>query len=170
MDHILVTTLMFYMAGLSLYMFCRHPNPPISQADDSNHQLYGVVPVKERGWVSPLLLLLPPVLAVLLCLPVPLMQMTHQMIALPGGLVCTSPEIDRAVEMLFGLILPATVYSVLPGYRKFCSQPDTSDLRRCKRDQYLTSDTAMDTMNTTDTLNHSQSSLDLELVTRGHYS
>jgi len=264
MDHILVTTLMFYMAGLSLYMFCRHPNPPISQDDDTDYKLYGVVPVKERAWVSPLLLLLPPVLAVLLCLPVPLMQMTHQMIALPGGLVCTSPEIEqfstyetsvailgfllpasivvclmvglsirrciscsggtcvssfckeemclalvtlpylasylaiylpildhylgkldmpgtgmqtvitpeiaRAVEMLFGLILPATVYSVLGGYRKFCSQPDTSDLRRCKREQYLTSDTAMDTMDTTDTLNHSQSSLDLELVTRGNYS
>jgi len=264
MDHILVSTLMFYMAGLSLYMFCRHPNPPISQADETNYKLYGVVPVKERAWVSPLLLFLPPVLAVLLCLPVPLMQMTHQMIALPGGLVCTSPEIEqfstyetsvailgfllpasivvclvvglsirrciscsggtcvssfckeemclalvtlpyiasylaiylpildhylgkldmpdtgmqtvitpeiaRAVEMLFGLILPATVYSVLGGYRKFCSHPDTSDLKRCKREHYLTSDTAMDTMNTMDTINHSQSSLDLELVTRGNYS
>ena len=39
MDHILVTTLMFYMAGLSLYMFCRHPNPPISQDDDTDYKV-----------------------------------------------------------------------------------------------------------------------------------
>ena len=223
-------------------------------------QLYGVVPVKEKAWVSPLLLLLPPLLAVLLCLPVPLMQMTHRMIALPGGLVCTSPEIQqfstyetsvailgfllpgsivvclvlglsirrciscsggtcvssfckeemclalltlpylasylaiylpiidhyldkldmpitgiqavitpeiaRAMEMLLGLLLPAIMYSVLGGYRQFCSQPDTSDLRRCKREQYLTPDTAMDN----NTITHSQSSLDLELVTRSTYS
>ena len=34
-DHILVTTLMFYMAGLSLYMFCRHPNPTISELSET---------------------------------------------------------------------------------------------------------------------------------------
>jgi len=260
LDHILVATLMFYMAALSLYMFCRHPNPAIVETNETTYKLYGVVPVKEKAWVSPLLLLLPPLLAVLLCLPVPLMQMTHRMIALPGGLVCTSPEIQqfstyetsvailgfllpgsivvclvlglsirrciscsggtcvssfckeemclalltlpylasylaiylpiidhyldkldmpitgiqavitpeiaRAMEMLLGLLLPAIMYSVLGGYRQFCSQPDTSDLRRCKREQYLTPDTAMDN----NTITHSQSSLDLELVTRSTYS
>ena len=35
-DHILMTTLMFYMAGLSLYMFCRHPNPSISEPRETN--------------------------------------------------------------------------------------------------------------------------------------
>ena len=33
-DHILMTTLMFYLAGLSVYMFCRYPNPPISAASE----------------------------------------------------------------------------------------------------------------------------------------
>ena len=28
-DHILMTSLMFYMATLSLYIFCRQPNPPV---------------------------------------------------------------------------------------------------------------------------------------------
>ena len=28
-DHILMTVLMFYLAALSLYLFCRHPNPPV---------------------------------------------------------------------------------------------------------------------------------------------
>ena len=34
-DHILMTTLMFYLAGLSVYMFCRHPNPPIFAASET---------------------------------------------------------------------------------------------------------------------------------------
>ena len=34
-DHILMTTLMFYLAGLSVYIFCRHPNPPISVASEA---------------------------------------------------------------------------------------------------------------------------------------
>ena len=34
-DHILMTTLMFYLAGLSVYMFCRYPNPPISAASEA---------------------------------------------------------------------------------------------------------------------------------------
>jgi hypothetical protein len=34
-DHILMTTLMFYLAGLSVYMFCRHPNPPIFAASEA---------------------------------------------------------------------------------------------------------------------------------------
>ena len=113
-----------------------------------------------------------PYLASYLAIYLPILDHYLGKLDMPGTGMQTviTPEIARAVEMLFGLILPAIVYSVLPGYRKFCSQPDTSDLRRCKREQYLTSDTAMDTMDTTDTLNHSQSSLDLELVTRGNYS
>ena len=35
LDHILMTTLMFYLAGLSIYMFCRFPNPPISAASET---------------------------------------------------------------------------------------------------------------------------------------
>jgi len=259
LDHILVTTLMFYLAALSLYMFCRPPNPAISQPNETTYKLYGVVPVKESAWVAPLLLLLPPVLAVLLCLPVPLLHMTHSMIALPGGLVCTSheiqefttyetsvgilgfllpasivvclvlglsirrciscsggtcvssfckeemvlalltlpyiasylaiylptldhyltkldmdqtglqavitPEIARAMEMVLCLLLPLVVYSILRGYRHFSSEPDSSDLRRCKKEHYDTAGTARDTT----LISHSQSSLDLELVTRNSY-
>jgi len=255
-DHILVTTLMFYLAALSLYMFCRHPNPVISEPNETTYKLYGIVPVKERSWVSPLLLLLPPVLAGLLCLPVPLMHMTHPMIALPGGQVCNSPEIEqfttyetsvailgfilpgsivaclmfglsirrciscsggtcvssfckeemslafltlpyiaaylainlpildhyldkldlaqtglqtyitpeiaRAAEMVLGLLLPLVVYMFLRGYRQFSSEPDTSDLRRSKKENYNTADTALDSTRM------SQSSLDLELVTRSN--
>ena len=35
-DHILMATLMFYMAALSLYMFCRHPNPSVSELSETS--------------------------------------------------------------------------------------------------------------------------------------
>jgi len=256
-DHILMATLMFYMAALSLYMFCRHPNPSVSELSETSLKVYGIVPVKERSWVSPLLLLLPPFLAVLLCLPVPLLHETHPMIALPGGSVCNineadkfntyqssvailgfllpgaivvcltlglsvrrciscsggtcvssfckeemalafltlpylaaylamylplldhylvkldhsktgldqylTPEIARASEMVLGLLLPAVVYSVLPGYRKFSSEPDGSDIRRSKKERYNVSATAPDSTRL------SNESLDIELLTRKVY-
>ena len=34
-DHVLMTSLMFYLADLSVYIFCRLPNPPITTADES---------------------------------------------------------------------------------------------------------------------------------------
>jgi len=256
-DHILMTTLMFYMAGLSLYMFCRHPNPSISEPRETNLKLYGILPVTERSWVSPLVLLLPPVLAVLLCLPIPLLHETHPMIALPGASLCNiheslkfntyqssvailgfllpaaiviclmiglsirrciscsggtcvssfckeemslgfltlpyiaaylamflplldhyllkldlpqtglqpylTPEIARAIEMMMGLLLPIVVYSVLPGYRRFTSDPDASDLRRSQKENYSLSATAQDSTRL------SQESMDLALVTRNGY-
>ena len=220
-------------------------------------QLYGIVPVKERWWVSPLLLLLPPLLGVLLCLPIPLMHMPHPMIALPGGLVCNSPEIQqfntyqssvailgfllpsaivtclmiglsirrciscsggtcissfckeemslafltlpyiaaylamylplldhylgkldlaqtglqqyltpeiaRASEMALGLLLPAVVFSVLPGYRKFSSEPDTDDLNRSRRETDKQAATAEESRRL------SKESMDIELLTRKCY-
>jgi len=256
-DHILMTTLMFYMAGLSLYMFCRHPNPNMSDADETTLKLYGIVPAKERRWVAPLILLLPPLLAVLLCLPVPLLQETHQMSALPEGVMCSvspavkfntyqssvailgfllpsaivfalmiglsirrciscsggtcvssfckeemslalltlpyiasylamylplldhyldklnmsqtgiqpylTPEIARAMEMGMGLLLPIVVYSLLPGYRKFSSEPDDSDLKKNKKKSYNQSLTAPISSRL------SQDSLDLDLMTRNSY-
>eukprot|EP00092_Neocalanus_flemingeri_P064416 GFUD01078171.1.p1 GENE.GFUD01078171.1~~GFUD01078171.1.p1 ORF type:complete len:375 (-),score=86.46 GFUD01078171.1:157-1281(-) len=257
-DHILMTTLMFYLAGSSLYMFCRHPNPSISDPSETTLKLYGIVPVKERSWVSPLLLLLPPLLAVFLCLPIPILHETHPMTALPGGSVCNlheslkfntyqssvailgfllpaaivislmiglsirrciscsggtcvssfckeemslalltlpylaaylamylplldhylqkldlpqtglqpyiTPEIARAVEMVLGLLLPVVVYSVLPGYSRFSSEPDASDLRRSKKESYNQSVTAPDSTRL------SQESLELALVTRNGYT
>jgi len=256
-DHILMTTLMFYMAGLSLYMFCRHPNPSFTETNDTSLKLYGINPVKERSWVSPLLLLLPPLLSALLCLPIPLLHDTHPMTAIPGGSICNlheslkfntyqssvailgfllptaivfclmiglsirrciscsggvcvssfckeemslaflslpyaaanlamylplldhylekldlpqtglqpylTPEIARAAEMVMGLLLPAVVYSILPGYRKFTTEPDASDIRRSKKEEYDQSATAPDSTRL------SQESLDLALVTRNGY-
>ena len=34
-DHILMATMMFYIIGISLYMFCRQPNPTISENTDA---------------------------------------------------------------------------------------------------------------------------------------
>jgi len=254
-DHIMMTTLMFYMAGLSLYMFCRHPNPSGTGSYNIPMKLYGIEPIKERSWVSPLLLLLPLLLSALLCLPIPLLHDTHPMIAIPGGSVCNlheslkfntyqssvailgfllptaiifclmiglsirrciscssgvcvssfckeemslaflslpyiaaylamylplldhylnkldlpqtglqpylTPEIARAVEMVMGLLLPGVVYSILPGYRRFTTEPDASDLRRSKNDEYDQSAVSPDSTRL------SQESLDL--VTRNGY-
>jgi len=229
-DHFLMITLMFYLASLSLYMFSRDPNPPISAISQSTSKLYGLndglVPVKESGWVSFTLLLLPPFLAALLCLPVAVLHFTHPLIAVPGGLICNVPstmqfniyklsvaalgfcvpvavvillmlalsvrrclscfhgscvssfckeemslafltlpytlvyiamyiplvdhcldslnmpetglqpyllpEAARALEMIMGLLLPIVVYTFLPAYRQFSSEPDKADLRRSK--------------------------------------
>lgn len=258
-DHILSSSLMFYLAALSLYMFCRSPNPGVSHPDNNNYKLYGVVPVKERAWITPLLLLLPPILAVLLSLPVPLLSMTHPMVALPGDVICKSQEVEefstyessvailgfllpisivlfllvgfsirrciscsggtcvssfckeelslallslpyallyllrylpliehylgrldlgktglqqhvgeevpRALEMMLALLLPLVVYSCLPPYRQFTSEPDMSDVRRNKRLNYNQPETP-----TLEVTKVSQSSLDMEMATRiNHY-
>jgi len=46
------------------------------------------------------------------------------------------PEYARAGEIGLGLLLPLVLYSTLPAYRKFSSEPDTADLYRSKRDIY----------------------------------
>merc|ERR1712080_130117 len=46
------------------------------------------------------------------------------------------PEYARAGEIGLGLLLPLVLYCTLPAYRKFCSEPDTADLYRSKRDIY----------------------------------
>jgi len=241
LDTVLMASLMFYLAGLSLYMFCRAPNPTIATTSDTTLKIYGlnssIIPVRERCWVAPLLVLLPPTLAILLALPVPLgMTEPHMMVSMPGdgaqlctyapgvspnekygpyqssvtilgfylpsaiviclliglsirrcfacsGSGCVSsyckeemvlaflfvpylagylilhlniqehyigklelpdlgaseyirPEYARAGEIGLGLLLPLVLYSTLPAYRKFSSEPDTADLYRSKRDIY----------------------------------
>merc|ERR1711892_744349 len=103
-DHILMTTLMFYLAGLSVYMFYRHPNPPISVASEATLKLRGMAPVKERFWVTP----------VLLFLPVPLLSETHSMIAIPGGSLCHTSSLTEFSTYQFsiaiiGFYLPAAI-------------------------------------------------------------
>merc|ERR1740128_789090 len=113
-----MTTLMFYLAGLSLYLFCRQPNPPFPTTSLKTLKLYGltsgIVPVKERWWVSPLLLLVPLILSVLLCHPVLLLHIPHQMAAIPGGLLCKASQqsqsntYETSVAIL-GFCLPAAI-------------------------------------------------------------
>jgi len=243
LDTVLMASLMFYLAGLSLYMFCRAPNPTIATTSDTTLKIYGlnssIIPVREKCWVAPLLLLVPPTLAVLLSLPVPLGMETPQMLVsmptegaqlcthapgtplsekfgpyqssvtilgfyLPSAIViclliglsirrcvacsgsgCVSsyckeemvlaflflpylagylvlhldiqehylrqlldlsdlpelalyirPEFAAAGEIGLGLLLPLVLYSTLPAYRRFSSEPDTADLYRSKRDIY----------------------------------
>jgi len=113
-DHILMTSLMFYLAGMSVYMFCRHPNPPIQAVSETTLKAHGMAPVRERFWVPPFLLFLPPVLATMLCLPVPLMEEMHSMIAMPGDSLCkTSSTIEFSTYQfsiaIIGFYLPAAI-------------------------------------------------------------
>lgn len=236
-DTVLTVSLMFWLAALSLYMFCRAPNPTIATTSDTTLKIYGlnssIIPVRERCWVAPLILLLPPTLAALLAVPVPIgLSEPHMMVSMPGdssqmckvshedefgtyqssvtilgfylpsaivicliiglsirrcvacsGSGCVSsyckeemvlsflflphlvghlllhlsiqehymelmelpalgltsyirPEYARAGEIVLGLLLPIVLYSTLPAYRKFCSEPDSADLYRSKRDIY----------------------------------
>merc|ERR1712210_253317 len=154
---------------------------------------------RERCWVAPLLVLLPPTLAILLALPVPLgMTEPHMMVSMPGdgaqlctyapgmssnekygpyqssvtilgfylpsaiviclliglsirrcvacsGSGCVSSYCKEEMVLAFlfipymaGYLLlhPLVLYSTLPAYRKFSSEPDTADLYRSKRDIY----------------------------------
>lgn len=56
-----------------------------------------------------------------------------------AGLVLATPTLARLVEMLGGGALPVLVFTLLPAYSKWSSQPDTDDLRsgyrRSRRDQ-----------------------------------
>jgi hypothetical protein len=47
-----------------------------------------------------------------------------------------APVLPRAGELGLGLLLPIVLYSSLPAYRRFSSEPDTADLYRSKRDIY----------------------------------
>ena len=52
-DQVLVTSNMFYLAILSLYLFCRQPNPPNISANLKTLKLYGlscgIVPIQVCG-------------------------------------------------------------------------------------------------------------------------
>ena len=70
--------------------------------------------VKERFWVTPVLLFFPSVLSTLLCLPVPLMSETHSMIAIPGGSLCHTSSLTEFSTYQFsiaiiGFYLPAAI-------------------------------------------------------------
>jgi len=97
-DQVLVTSNMFYLAILSLYLFCRQPNPPNISANLKTLKLYGlscgIVPIQESWWLSPILLLMPLVLSVSLSLPSLLLHLPHPMSAIPGGDICLTSDSD----------------------------------------------------------------------------
>jgi hypothetical protein len=74
-----------------------------------------------------------------------------------------TPEIARASEMALGLLLPVVVFIVLPGYRKFSSEPDADDLKRSRRETEKQAATAEESRKL------SKESMDIELLTRKCY-
>jgi len=103
-DHVLVTSKMFYLAILSLYLFCRQPNPPTISANLKTLKLYGltcgIVPIQESWWLAPCLILLPLLLAVSLSLPSVLLHLPHTMSAIPGGDLCVTSDANILQQQL----------------------------------------------------------------------
>ena len=133
-DHFLMIILMYYLASLSLYVFCRKPNPSTTTTSDMTLrvkiiiklnlkysyqlQLYGlnsgIIPVNERNWVSPLLLLLPLLLATLLSLPVLLLEKPHPITVVPDCTLCSVPDsalfdIYQSSVIILGFYLPSAI-------------------------------------------------------------
>ena len=75
-----------------------------------------------------------PYLIVYLTVHLPLLDLYLDMLQLPqtGLQSYVTPEATRAAEMILGLLLPAVVYSFLPAYRRFSSEPDETDEKRSK--------------------------------------
>ena len=46
-----------------------------------------------------------------------------------------TPEVARMSENVCSLLFPFLLFTILPGYRKFSSSPDTSDLSYEDRDE-----------------------------------
>jgi len=121
-DHFLMTILMYYLASLSIYVFCRKANPSIPTTSDITLRLYGlnsgVIPVRERRWVSPVLIIVPLLLATLISLPVLLLGETNHITVVPGGTLCKSDDspqfsIYQSAVVILGFYLPATIIIIL---------------------------------------------------------
>jgi hypothetical protein len=117
-DTWLVTLHLYYLSALAIHMFTRYPNPQLASTSDTALKVYGqmaslnkgVLPVKERLWQAPLLILIPPLLALILALPAPLFKISHHLTAVPGGSIC-QPKDDNLVyqtcSLILGFLLPA---------------------------------------------------------------
>ena len=73
-----------------------------------------VIPVREKCWVSPLLLLFPLVLASLLSLPAFLMSEIHPVAVIPAVSLCgaetfTSMSVAESSVVILGFYLPAAI-------------------------------------------------------------
>ena len=78
-----------------------------------------------------------PYMAAYLAMYLPLLDQNLDKLDLPqsGLQKHLTPELARAAEMLMSLLLPTLLYSTLPAYRKFSSEPDGDDQRRSRKDQ-----------------------------------
>lgn len=106
--------LMFYLLGLAIHMMCRNPNPVYqNQTNKSDLRVYDIdmikeVPVPESPWLSPMLLLLPLLIAILVSLPTILLHLPHTVAVMPAKPVCVS-----AVNINHDSII-AMISTVLP--------------------------------------------------------
>jgi len=102
-DTFLMSVTMFYIATLAIYVFCRPAQPDFPAHYNK--------PVSEQCWVGSLVVLVPPLLSCLLCLPGPLLQIYHELTALPQSSVCGGPYSDTATTFntataILGFLLP----------------------------------------------------------------
>lgn len=148
LDHFLVIVFMYYTASLFIYLFCRKPNPDVPHTSEMTLRLYGlntaVIPVREKCWVSPLLLLFPLVLASLLSLPAFLMSEIHPVAVIPGVSLCgaetfTWMSVYESSVVILGFYLPAAIILFLTiclSVRRCCNtcQADTCISSFCKEE------------------------------------
>lgn len=103
-DNCLTSSNMLYLAFLSLYLFCRQPNPPAISPNIKTLKLYGlscgIVPIQESWWLAPLLILTPLCLSVCLSLPALLLHLPHPMSAIPGGQLCLTTQPDTLQQQM----------------------------------------------------------------------
>lgn len=108
LDTWLATLHLYYLAALAIHMFTRYPNPQLVSNSDTALKVYGqmaslnkgVLPVKERCWQAPLLILVPPLLALVLSLPAPIFQISHNLKAVPTQILKERDLISKAILSL----------------------------------------------------------------------
>ena len=103
--------------------------------------------MREKCWVSPLLVLLPLLLASLLSLPAILMKETHPLSVLPELTLCSSQQFDeidvyQSSVVILGFYLPAAIIVFLIfclSIRRCCNtcQADTCISSFCKEEMAL---------------------------------
>jgi len=147
-DNFLVAVFMYYVATLAVYLFCRKPNPDIPTTSEMTLRLYGlntaVIPVKEKCWVSPLLILFPLLLASILSLPAFLLNLTHPLSVVPDITLCQDPsfhfiDVYQSSVVILGYYLPAAIILFLTfclSIRRCCNtcQADTCISSYCKEE------------------------------------
>ena len=106
-DIFLMSLVMFYIATLLVYTFCRPANP-----DHHNYKRSYIN--SEQCWVPTLVTLLPPLLSCLLCLPGPWLGAYHDMSALPRTTLCQSQLTESSTTYLasvaiIGFLLPLAI-------------------------------------------------------------